>query len=157
MIKTSYKTTLDTIGEMFLWVGKEVGLSDWFVINQADINDFARITKDEQWIHVDVERSIAESPYKKPVAHGFMLLSYASHIAYETLEVKAFKMGVNYGLNKVRFMSPTTVGSRVRGRMELLEVTEITNGVQYVMKITFELEGLEKPACVAEFVARAYG
>lgn len=155
-IDKPYKSTIKSIADMPSWVGKELGLSNWFEINQEDINDFARITKDEQWIHVDVERSNAESPYKKPIAHGFMILSYASHIAYETMIVEDFAMGINYGLNKVRFMSPTIVGSQVRGRLSLLEVKEIENGVQYVVKIIFELKGKEKPACVAEFVARAY-
>jgi acyl dehydratase len=151
-----YKTTVPTLGEMPSFIDKELGLSDWTEIKQEDINTFARITQDEQWIHIDVERSKKESPYKTTVAHGFMVLGLASKFCYETFHLADAKMGVNYGLDKVRFMSPTPSGAKVRGRVSLMSVDMMEGGAKYKMKVVFELQGQEKPACVAEFLAMAY-
>lgn len=156
MTEEPYKTTVPTLGEMPSYLDKELGLSDWAEIKQEDINTFARVTDDEQWIHIDVERSKKESPYKTTIAHGFMILGLASKFCYETFHLADAKMGVNYGLDKVRFMSPTPSGAKVRGRVSLMSVDMMEGGAKYKMKIVFELQGQEKPACVAEFLAMAY-
>jgi acyl dehydratase len=156
MTNEPYKTTVPTLGVMSSFIDKELGLSDWTEIKQEDINTFARITDDEQWIHIDVERSKKESPYKTTIAHGFMVLGLASKFCYETFHLADAKMGVNYGLDKVRFMSPTPSGAKVRGRVSLMSVDMIEGGAKYKMKVVFELKGQEKPACVAEFLAMAY-
>ena len=156
MTNEPYKTTVPTLGEMPSFIDKELGLSDWTEIKQEDINTFARVTGDEQWIHIDVERSKKESPYKTTIAHGFMILGLASKFCYETFHLADAKMGVNYGLDKVRFMSPTPSGAKVRGRVSLMSVDMMEGGAKYKMKIVFELQGQEKPVCVAEFLAMAY-
>ncbi|MEM9078969.1 MAG: MaoC family dehydratase, partial [Bacteroidota bacterium] len=115
-----------------------------------------KITDDEQWIHVDVERSKKESPYKTPIAHGFLVLSLASSFCYQAYKVDDVGMGVNYGLDKVRFMNATPVNARLRGRTSLMTYEEIEGGAKYKVKVVFEIEGQEKPACVAEFLAMAY-
>ncbi|MFT7606467.1 MAG: acyl dehydratase [Saprospiraceae bacterium] len=144
------------MADMKDWVGKELGLTDWVTIDQESINTFARITDDEQWIHVDPEKSKLYSPYKTPVAHGFMILSYASKFSYETMSIEDVAMGVNYGLDKVRFPNATPVGASVRGRISLLDYEEKPGGARYIMKVVFEQKGQEKPSCVAEFIAMAY-
>ena len=151
-----YSTHLKLLHEMHDWVGKEMGLSNWFTVSQEDINTFARITQDEQWIHVDVERSKRESPYGKTIAHGFLVLSYASRIAYDCLTCDELKMGVNYGLNKVRFINSVPSGARIRGRMSLLEFEEKPAGGKYILNMVFEMEGQEQPVCVAEFIALGF-
>ena len=151
-----YQTTVPTLGDLSSFLNKELGLSDWTDIKQEDINTFARITDDEQWIHIDVEKSKKESPYGTTVAHGFMILALASKFCYETFHLADAKIGVNYGLDKVRFMSPTPSGAKVRGRVSLMSVDLIDGGAKYKLKVVFELEGQEKPVCVAEFLAMAY-
>lgn len=152
----AYKTTLNNLSELKDYVGKEIGLSEWMEVTQANVNTFADVTEDRQWIHVDPQRSQQYSPYKTTIAHGFYVLSLASKIAYETFMVEDIAMGVNYGLNKVRFINATPVGAKVRGRIVLKEYKEIPNGARYIMELTFELEGQEKPACVAEWIGQAY-
>ncbi|MEM7510572.1 MAG: MaoC family dehydratase [Bacteroidota bacterium] len=152
----AYKTTLTNIADLKAYVGKELGLSGWTTITQEDINTFAEVTGDHQWIHVDVERCKKESPFKQPIAHGFLVLSLASKISYEALTVENVSMGVNYGLDKVRFTSPTPVNSKVRGRVSLMDYEERDGGARYKVQITFELEGSDRPACVAEFIALAF-
>lgn len=156
MSDTPYKTTVPRLADLKDHVGKELGVSNWVTITQEDINAFARLTHDEQWIHVDPERAARESPYGTTIAHGFMVLSLASKFAYETLEFEDVSMGVNYGLDRLRFTSATPVNSRVRGRLTLLEVEDKPPGVKYKVSIVFEIEGQEKPACVAEWLAMAY-
>ena len=156
IIQKPYQSKIDHLAEFAVWVGKEVGLSPWTTITQDNISTFARITDDEQWIHIDVERCQRESPYKTPIAHGFMILSLASKFAYETMHIADVSMGLNYGLDKVRFMNAVPSGSQIRGRVSLMEFDPIENGAKYKLKITFELQGQEKPACVAEFLAHAY-
>lgn len=151
-----YKTSLDHLAELEGMLGQEMGLSPWAEITQDQISTFARITGDEQWIHIDVERSKKESPYRTTIAHGFMILSLASKFAYETMHIGDVSMGLNYGLDKVRFMNATPSGGKVRGRISLMEYEAIENGAKYKVKIIFELQGQEKPACVAEFLAHAY-
>ena len=151
-----YSTKLSHLVDMNDYVGKELGLTDWVQVTQDAVNQFAKLTEDEQWIHVDVEKSAKHSPYKKTVAHGFMVLSFASKFCYECFSVDDVTFGVNYGLNKVRFMSPTPSDARFRGRISLMDYMEIEGGARYILKVIFEVEGVEKPACVAEFVAQAY-
>jgi acyl dehydratase len=134
-------------------VGQEVGVSDWFEIDQDRINTFAEATGDHQWIHVDPERA-ATGPYGKTIAHGYLTLSLLATLMKSTYEVSGAKMGVNYGLNKVRFPAPVPVGSKVRVRTRLLSVDDVAGGLQVVWSATIELEGSDKPACVAEPVVR---
>ncbi|GAB3547304.1 MaoC family dehydratase [Noviherbaspirillum agri] len=137
-------------------VGQEVAVTDWFPVTQERVNLFADATGDHQWIHLDVERSRKESPYGGTIAHGFLTLSLLPMMMQSAVSLPPSKMGVNYGLNKVRFPAPVPVGSRLRGRMTLLEVEDIDGGVQIVWKVTMEVEGGDKPACVAESIVRRY-
>ena len=137
-------------------VGEEIGKSDWHTIDQAQINAFADATGDHQWIHVDPERAKA-GPFGAPIAHGFLTLSLLPRFFESALEIVESGMGVNYGLNRVRFMSPVPVGSRLRARMKLLSAEPIAgDGYQMTWETTVELEGATKPACVAESVVRRY-
>lgn len=153
---TPYSTQLKELEELNDYVGKELGLTEWMTMEQERINSFAEATEDMQWIHTDPERSAAFSPYKKTVAHGFLVLSLASKISYDAFSIENVVMGVNYGLDKVRFPNATKSGAKLRGRVSLMEYDAIPGGAKYKMKIVFELEGEEKPACVAEFLAMAY-
>jgi len=137
-------------------LGQEVGVSDWMTVEQDRVNGFAEVTGDHQWIHIDVERAKRESPFGAPVAHGYLTLSLLPKFSGECLKVEGVKMGVNYGLNRVRFMSPVKVGSKLRARFVLKEVEDIAGGAQMVWNATIEIEGTEKPACVAEMVSRWY-
>ncbi|MBL8311797.1 MAG: MaoC family dehydratase [Burkholderiales bacterium] len=150
---TKTQLTLDTLPN---WLGRDVGPSDWLTITQERINQFAEATGDHQWIHVDAERAAKESPFGATVAHGYLTLSLMPMFKEQCMEYANVKMGVNYGTNRVRFMSPVKVNSRVRGRFKLLEVETIKGGVQVVWEATVEIDGLSKPACVAELVARIY-
>ena len=147
--------TFNTLAELAACVGQEVALSDWHTVTQQAINQFAEATGDHPWIHVDPERAKA-GPFGATIAHGFMTLSLLAGLSDRSIEVKDVRMGVNYGLNKVRFTSPVPAGSRVRLRSELLEATPIEGGMQLVWKNTIEREGSDKPACVAESVARYF-
>ncbi|MDK9704676.1 MAG: MaoC family dehydratase [Sulfuritalea sp.] len=137
-------------------LGQEVGVSDWLLIDQERVNAFARVTGDEQWIHVDVERAKRESPFGGPIAHGYLTVSLLAKFAQECIAVEGVKLAVNYGLNRVRFASPVKVDSRVRARFVLAELEEIPGGAQIVWQATIEIEGGDKPACVAEMVTRWY-
>lgn len=152
----AYATHFAKLADLEAHIGKELGISKWIDITQEKINTFATLTEDEQWIHIDREQSKQHSPYKDTVAHGFMVLSFASRFAYDTYSFADVVMGVNYGLNKVRFPNATLVDSRLRGRVSLLEYKEIPKGARFILKVAFELEGQEKPACVAEFIGQAY-
>jgi acyl dehydratase len=137
-------------------IGQEVAVSDWVLVTQERVQMFADATGDHQWIHLDVERSRKESPYGGTVAHGFLTLSLLPMLMQGAVSMPAFKMGVNYGLNKVRFPAPVPVGSRVRGRMALMSVEDIAGGVQMIWQVTVECEGSDKPVCVAESITRRY-
>ncbi len=139
------------------WLGLEVAVSDWVTITQERINLFAEATGDHQWIHMDPERAAKESPFGTTIAHGFLTLSLVPYLKGECIEFTGVKMGVNYGTNRVRFMAPVKVNSRIRGRFKLMSVEQIKGGAQMVWQCTLELEGLDKPACIAELVSRAYG
>ena len=150
------KKTFQTLSDLAACVGQEVAVSDWITITQAQVNQFAEATGDHQWIHVDVEKA-KKGPFGAPIAHGFLTLSLLPKFFETSIAVVESRMGVNYGLNKVRFMSPVPVGSRLRARMKLLSSDPIDNdGQQMVWEVTIELEGASKPACVAESVARRY-
>ena len=134
--------------------GKTLPAGDWLTVTQEMINDFAKATMDFQWIHVDVEKAAKYSPFKKPVAHGFMSLSLLAKLLKDVLLVKTVKMGVNYGLNKVRFPSPVLVDSRLRliGTIQKIE-NYGDNGVKITWNCVVETDGSDKPACVAEFIS----
>ncbi len=133
--------------------GKSLGTSDWLRIEQDRINLFADATDDQQWIHVDVERA-KQGPFGAPIAHGYLTLALVNAFLPQLISVPTASMGVNYGCDKVRFPSPVPVGSRIRGAGEIVDVKEVTGGVQVVVRVTVEIEGGDKPACVAETVSR---
>ena len=156
--------------------GKEVAVSDWLTVTQKMIDDFAEATHDHQWIHVDVERATRDSPFKAPIAHGFLTLSLLSHFLGESIEIAGSRMGVNYGLNRVRFTDPVRVNSRLRAHFLLVlaapttvtftwdpdshavldDVQPIDGGVQMVWKVNVECEGSDKPVLIAEWLGRRY-
>jgi acyl dehydratase len=150
-------TTTTTIAELPGLVGQELGTSDWYEVTQEAVNLFADATGDHQWIHVDVERAKAESPFGGPIAHGFMTLSLLVPLVSGTYTITDAKMGVNYGLNKVRFPAPVPVGSKIRARVVLQDCQEVAGGVQNTFAVTIEREGGDKPVCIAEWVGRTYG
>lgn len=148
--------TFQTIADLSACVGQEVAVSDWLLITQQQVNLFADATGDHQWIHVDPEKAAA-GPFGGPIAHGFLTLSLIPKFFESTFEIVGSRMGVNYGLNKVRFTSPVPVGSRLRACMKLLASQPIDNdGVQMTWEVTVEREGSAKPACVAESLVRRY-
>ena len=149
------KTTINGIDELKTRVGDELGVSDWRDVTQADIDAFAEVTGDDQWIHVDPERA-KDTPFGGTIAHGYFTLSLAPVFSYELFELTGVAMGINYGTNKVRFPAPLPVGSRVRMRMALQDVQDIPGGAQMTMLLTFERDGGEKPVCVAETLSRVY-
>jgi acyl dehydratase len=134
-------------------VGEHLGYSEWHTITQDRVNKFADATDDHQWIHVD-EAMAAAGPFGGTIAHGFLTLSLLSAFGPKIYRVHGIKMGINYGLNKVRFPQPVRVGSKVRAGAELVEITDIPGGKQAVSKWTVEIDGEAKPACVAEWVTR---
>jgi len=137
-------------------VGREVGVSDWFLVDQPRIDGFAQATKDHQWIHVDPERCARESPFGAPVAHGFLTLSLLPAMLESAIRIDGMRMGLNYGLNKVRFPAPLPVDRRVRGRWTLAAAEPIDGGLQLSWAVTVENEGGGRPVCAAEFLVRAY-
>lgn len=148
---------ITSLEELRSLTGQEVAVSDWFEVTQDRINLFADATGDHQWIHVDVERAKAESPYGTTIAHGFLTLSLLSQLMSETVKIKLpIKMGINYGLNKVRFPSAVLAGSKIRARAILQAVEEIADGRQLIWNVTVEREGADKPCCVAEWLVRYY-
>ena len=145
---TSVEDAVDTIGQ-------ELGVGRWKQIDQQRIDAFADVTEDHQWIHVDTDRAKAESPYGATVAHGFLTLSLIPKLSKDTYRVDNAKMGVNYGLNKVRFLAPVTAGSRIRVRSELAGADKVNdNTVNLTVRHTLEIEGSDKPAAVVELIAR---
>ena len=148
--------TFQTLSELTPLVGQHVADSDWVTITQEQVNQFAQATGDHQWIHVDVEKAKA-GPFGGPIAHGFLTLSLIPQFFDSTIQIVQLRMGVNYGLNKVRFMAPVPVGSRLRARMKLLQADAIDNGgVQMCWEVAIEREGAAKPVCIAESIARLY-
>ena len=149
--------TLRSYSEVLASIGQEVAVSDWITITQAQIQMFADATGDQQWIHTDPERA-AQGPFGAPIAHGFLTLSLLPQFFEGTFKIEGAKMGVNYGLNRVRFMAPVPVNSRLRARMTLQAAERIEPaGIQMTWLVTVEREGSDKPVCVAESLARSFG
>lgn len=148
--------TFQTLQEVAALVGQEVAVSDWVTITQDQVNQFAEATGDHQWIHVDVARAQA-GPFGAPIAHGFLTLSLLPQFFDSAMSIVESRMGVNYGLNRVRFMAPVPVGSRLRARIKLLQCDPVEpDGYQMTWEVTVEREGGGKPVCVAESIARRY-
>ena len=148
--------TFQTLKELAACTGQTVATSDWITITQEQVNQFADATGDHQWIHVDVEKA-KKGPFGGPIAHGFLTLSLLPKFFESTIEVTESAMGVNYGLNKVRFIAPVPVGSRLRAHMKLLSAEPIdNNGYQMAWEVTVEREGAAKPVCIAESLSRRY-
>lgn len=138
-------------------VGKKLPDGDWYTIDQQMINDFANATLDKQWIHVDEERAKKDSPFKSTVAHGFMSVAMISKMLEEAFSINSIKMGLNYGLNKVRFPSPVPVNSELRMLSSVKEIEVLgDNGIKVTFNCTIEIKGQEKPACAAEFLAALF-
>jgi acyl dehydratase len=139
------------------FVGREIGLTDWFTVTQDRIQQFAEATEDHQWIHLDRERAQRESPFGGTIAHGFLTLSLLSHLMKQAVQIRSgVRMGVNYGLNRVRFPAPVSSGSQIRARVTLQSLKEIPGAVEAVFAVTVEGESAGKPCCVAEWVVRYY-
>jgi acyl dehydratase len=150
------QTTVDGIEGVQGLVGRHLGHSHWVTITQEQVDQFAEATGDHQWIHVDVERATKESPFGGPVAHGYLTLSLIPSLLPEIVDITGFRMGVNYGTEKVRFPSPVPVGSRVRAGATLESATPFEGGIQMNLGVTVEVEGGSKPAMVATVVYRRY-
>jgi acyl dehydratase len=146
---------IPTLSSLQQRIGEQLAVSDWLTVDQATIDKFADATGDHQWIHVDKERA-AKGPFGTTVAHGYLTLSLLPKLAESALKVDDVRMGVNYGLNRVRFPAPVPSGSRIRARLKLLAYEPIDGGAQLVMQVTMEREGSDKPVCVAETVSRRY-
>jgi acyl dehydratase len=142
--------------ELKALVGEHLGYSDWMEISQERVNQFADATGDHQWIHIDAERAKKESPFGGPIAHGYLTLSLAPVLLPQVAITTGYKMGVNYGCNKVRFMSPVPVGAKLRLGVKLVAVDDIPGGIASTYELSFECEGAAKPSCVAEVIFRSY-
>lgn len=148
------KLVLDDLTEFKTYEGKTLPSGEWITITQEMINDFAKATLDFQWIHVDVEKATQYSPFKRPVAHGFMSVSLLSKMLGDLLQITSVKMGVNYGLNKVRFPNAVLVDSKLRLNGKVAAIEEYPkNGVKVTWHCSVEIKGVDKPACVAEFIS----
>ena len=149
-------TTFENLDSVRGAVGTDLGTSEWRTVDQERISRFADVTEDHQWIHLDAERAARESPFGATIAHGYLTLSLVSVMLGEIVSFGGIKFAVNYGTNKVRFPSPVKVDSRVRGSGVLSAVEEVPGGIQTTVTVTIEVEGQEKPACVAEILSRFY-
>jgi acyl dehydratase len=145
--------TLESLQELS---GQEVAVTKWFLVTQDRIDRFAEATEDKQWIHIDRERAERESQYGTTVAHGFLTLSMLSHLSRNVLPVKGTRMRVNYGLNRVRFPEAVKVGSFIRARFTLMSMKKFDEGADLTLGVTVELQGADKPCCVAEWIVRYY-
>ena len=147
--------TINGADELKSLVGEHLGYSPYVTVSQEQVNLFAEATGDHQWIHVDIERATA-GPFGGPIAHGYLTLSMGPMLYPQVVQITGFSMGVNYGANKIRFMSPVRVGANLRLGVRLLDVSDIPGGIQSTMEFTFECEGVDKPSCVAEIIFRSY-
>jgi acyl dehydratase len=147
--------TLTGVDEIRAHVGRELGVSDWHEVTQDSVSEFAEVTGDDYWIHIDPERA-AETPFGGTIAHGYYTLSLGPMFTYAMFALEGFSLGVNYGVNRVRFPAPMPVGGRVRMRAKLLSAEEVPGGLQLTVEQTFEREGSEKPVCVAEALMRVF-
>ena len=145
----------DTLADLAACTGQEVAVSDWITVTQERIQLFADATNDHQWIHLDAERAKA-GPFGTTIAHGFLTLSLLPEMAASAFAVSETRMGVNYGLNKVRFPAPVPSGSRLRGRFKLVGYEPLEGGAQLTVQVTMEREGSDKPVCIAESIGRRY-
>ena len=150
------QTTVDGVEGVQGLVGKQLGSSEWVTVTQEQVNLFADATGDHQWIHVDPERARAESPFGGPIAHGYLTLSLVPSLLPQIVDITGFRMGVNYGTEKVRFPAPVPVGSRIRATATMESATPFEGGIQMNMGVTIEVEGSAKPAMVATVVYRRY-
>ncbi|MEO8057866.1 MAG: MaoC family dehydratase [Burkholderiales bacterium] len=148
-------TSFEHLADLQARVGEEVGVSEWITVDQNRINLFADATGDHQWIHIDAERA-AKGPFGTTIAHGFLTLSLLPEMSASAFQVLDTRMGVNYGLDRVRFPAPVPSGSRLRGRFKLLKFEPLEGGAQLTVEVTMEREGSSKPVCVAESLARRY-
>ena len=149
-------TEVESVERLGEFVGREVALSEWVEVSQERIDRFAEATEDRQWIHTDPSRAARESPFKGAIAHGFLTLSLLSEMGRTAMKVGGVRMGINYGLNRVRFVAPVPAGSRIRGRFTLAALEEIRGGAQATWEVSVEREGSDKPCCVAEWLVRYY-
>ncbi len=149
-------TEVESVRRLGEFVGREVALSEWLEVSQERINAFAEATEDRQWIHTDPERAARESPFKTTIAHGFLTLALLSELMRLAVSVRGVRMGINYGLDRVRFVSPVPAGSRIRGRFRLAALEEIRGGAQATWDVTVEREGGERPCCAAVWLVRYY-
>ena len=147
--------TFENCKELHDWVGKEVAVTDWLTMTQQRIDDFAKASDDYQWIHVDPERA-SKSPFGSTIAHGFLTMSLLSRFIYEATEIKGVRMGINYGMNRLRFVSPVKVNAEIRARFTLASVEDLKDGVQTIWNVTVEIKGSDKPALIAEWVTRRH-
>lgn len=148
-------TVFSSVDEVLALIGQDLGQTDWLEIAQDRVNQFAEATGDHQWIHVDPERA-KNGPFGACIAHGYLTLALAGSFFLERIASAKARMGVNYGLDKVRFPAPVRVGARIRGRGELIRAERVEGGVQAVIRVTVEIEGSERPACVADTMSRYY-
>jgi len=137
-------------------IGQEIAVSDWLEVAQSRIDQFADATGDRQWIHVDLARAAAESPFKTTIAHGFLTLSLLSTLIRETIQFSGLRMAINYGLNRVRFVSPVPAGARIRARITVQGIEKVADGFQVTWHVTVEREQADKPSCVADWIVRYY-
>jgi acyl dehydratase len=147
---------LEHCKDLHQWVGREFAVTDWLEVSQQRIDQFAEATGDQQWIHTDPERAKRDSPYHTTIAHGFLTLSLLSHFIYEAMAIKHAKMGINYGMNRMRFVSPVPAGALIRARFTLKEAEDLPNGVQATWNVVVEMQGADKPCLVAEWVTRRH-
>jgi acyl dehydratase len=148
---------LETLHSLKDFVGREIATTEWFPVTQDRIQRFAEATEDRQWIHVEPERAQRESPYGAAIAHGFLTLSLLSHFMKQAVQIRSgVRMGINYGLNRVRFVSPVRAGSRIRARFTLQALKDLPGALEAVFSVVVESEGTDKPCCVAEWVVRYY-
>lgn len=150
------KLQFKNLEEFKSMIGKELPKSEWITVTQQMINDFANATLDKQWVHIDVERAAKESPFKSTIAHGFMSLALLSKMIEDVIQIDSLKMGLNYGLNSVRFPHPVPVNSRLQVHSVVKNIEDQNQGVKITFSCTVVIEGVEKPACVAEFLGMMF-
>ncbi|MBV9914903.1 MAG: MaoC family dehydratase [Solirubrobacterales bacterium] len=154
--------TVSTIAELEQLVGQEIGVSSWLTVDQQTIDLFAQTTGDHQWIHVDPERAARESPFRSTIAHGFLILALAPRLTFEvfgldeTGAASEIQFGVNYGLDKVRFISPLPVNASIRGRVTVASVESEPNGAKFTLRLTFERQGADRPVAIADWLQRVF-
>ncbi|MCU1341672.1 MAG: MaoC family dehydratase [Candidatus Acidoferrum typicum] len=148
---------LETLESLKDFVGREIGATDWFLVTQERIRQFAEATEDRQWIHIDPERARSDSPYGATIAHGFLTLSLLSYLIKQAIQIpRDVRLSVNYGLNRVRFPAPVRAGSEIRARVTLQSLKDLPDGVEAVFGVSVECKDSAKPCCVAEWIVRYY-